>query len=105
MNQPLLPIPNSAGVLVLGILSIFGLCCFGIGGLIMGIIALVLHKQGMEAYNEQPELYRASGLGTMNAGRICAIIGIVLSSLALLASLADLFFAGMGLFDNLDFNF
>jgi len=73
-------LPNSTGVLVLGILSIVSAICYGIG-LICGIIGLVLASKDRKLYKEAPELYSPASYGTSNAGRICAIIGIVLSSL------------------------
>ena len=36
------PLPNATAVLVLGIISIVGCFCYGIVGLICGIIALIL---------------------------------------------------------------
>ena len=75
-------LPNGTAVLVLGILSIITCCCYGIIGLILGIIALVLAKKDTALYAESPELY--SDYANLNAGRIMAIIGIVLSAVYLL---------------------
>ena len=47
-NQKL---PNATAVLVLGILSIVTCCCYGVVGLILGIIALVLAKKERAAAN------------------------------------------------------
>jgi len=74
-------LPNSTGALVLGIISIVGAFCFGIVGLICGIIGLVLANRDRKLYLEAPELYSQSSFGTSSAGRTCCIIGIVLSSL------------------------
>ena len=89
VNQPIQRIippalPNATTVLVLGILSIVACWCFGLVGLIMGIIALVIAgKAGME-YNENQGLYSESSYKNMQAGKICAIVGICLSALALI---------------------
>lgn len=75
-------LPNATAVLVLGILSILTCCCWGIVGLVLGIIALVLAKKDMKLYLENPELY--SNYGNLNIGRILAIIGICLSAVYLI---------------------
>ena len=75
------PLPNSTAVLVLGILSIVFCWCFGIVGLTLGIIALVLAKNSNKAYLEAPERFTEVSFKNMNAGRICAIIGTSLSGL------------------------
>lgn len=72
-------LPNATAVLVLGILSIITCCCYGIIGLILGIIALVLAKKDLALYQENPELY--SNFSNLNTGKILAIIGIVLSAI------------------------
>lgn len=73
------PIPNGVAALVLGICSVVfaGVCVFL--GLICGIIGLVLGNRGLHLYRENPNRYR--GYGTLNAGRILSIIGIVFSAL------------------------
>lgn len=75
-------LPNATAVIILGILSILTCCCFGIIGLIFGIIALFLAKKDMKTYRENPELY--ANYSNLNTGRIIAIIGVVLSGLTLL---------------------
>lgn len=78
-------LPNSTLILVFGILSIVTCCCYGILGLIFGIVALVLAKKAKEVYLAQPELY--SGYNNVKTGRILAIIGIILSALYLLLNI------------------
>ncbi len=82
-------LPNSSTVLVLGILSIpFGICCYSfIGGLIMAIIALILASKPMAMYKENMELYHETAFKNLNAGRICAIIGLIVSGLWILGLL------------------
>jgi len=70
-------VPNGTLVLVMGILSIVGCCCYGLPGLIFGIVAIVLANKATAIYKEAPENY--SGFGNVKAGKIMAIIGIVLS--------------------------
>lgn len=72
-------IPNSTLILVFGILSIVGCCCYGVVGLIFGIIAIVLAKKATKLYAEEPEMY--IGYQNVKSGRILAIIGISLSVL------------------------
>ena len=70
-------LPNSTGVLVLGICSIvFG--CFFVG-MILGIIGLNMAKKGRRMYKDNPELY--DGYGSLNAGWIMSIIGTIIGSL------------------------
>jgi hypothetical protein len=76
-----IPLPNSTAVLVLGILSIV-ICCFF--GVIMGIIALVLASKGKVLYDSNPMLYTESSYNNLKAGKICAIIGLILSALTTL---------------------
>jgi len=69
-------LPNSTAVLVLGIVSVV-MC--GIG-LVTGIIAIVLHKKDKAIYQTNPDRYEAS-FKNSKAGNICAIIGLILSTL------------------------
>lgn len=78
-NQKL---PNATGVLILGIVSLFGCCCYGILGIISGIIALILAAKDTRLYNENPELY--SNYSNLKVGKILAIIGLIISIIWLL---------------------
>lgn len=75
-------LPNSTLILVFGILSILGCCCYGVLGLIFGIIAFVMAKKATTLYTENPELY--TGYQNVKTGKILAIIGIVLSAIYLI---------------------
>jgi hypothetical protein len=77
-------LPNATGVLVLGIISIVGCFCYGIVGIITGIISLVLSAKAIKMYNDNPALYTEASFKNMKAGRICAIIGTCLSSVYLI---------------------
>ncbi|MFN9112055.1 MAG: CCC motif membrane protein [Bacteroidota bacterium] len=78
-------LPNATAILILGILSILTCCCWGVIGLTLGIVALILAKKDLALYNENPEIYE--GYSNINTGRILAIIGIVLSSIYLIANI------------------
>lgn len=67
-------LPNSTAVLVLGIVSIFGCCCYIFPGLILSIIALILAKQDFELYKENPTRYTDSSFKNLKAGRVCAAV-------------------------------
>ncbi|MFD2561139.1 CCC motif membrane protein [Aquimarina rubra] len=72
-------LPNSTLILVFGILSIVGCCCYGILGLIFAIVALVLANKATALYTENPELYE--GFSNVKTGKILAIIGLILSGI------------------------
>ncbi|MFD1552009.1 DUF4190 domain-containing protein [Putridiphycobacter roseus] len=73
-------LPNATAVLVLGILSIVTCIAYGVVGLILGIIALVLSKKDKEMYLTNPTAYEVSYKNS-KAGKVCAIIGVSLSAL------------------------
>ena len=75
-------LPNATLILVFGILSIITCCCYGIVGLILGIVAVILAGKATKLYAESPELY--TGYQNVKIGKILAIIGIILSALYLL---------------------
>ena len=87
-------LPNSAAVLVLGILSIVLCFCYGLVGMILGIIALVLASKGNALYKSNPGMYSLSSYNNLKAGKICAIIGVVLSSLYLIFVVVYILFLG-----------
>jgi len=71
-------LPNATAVLILGILSIILFCCFFIG-LVLGIIGLYLASKDMKLYQQNPMNYTENSFKNLKIGRICAIIGLVLS--------------------------
>jgi len=98
-----IPLPNATAVLVLGIISIPTCFCYGIIGLIVGIIALALSSRAKKLYEESPNLYNEISFKNMKAGRICAIIGVILSSLWFIYYIILLVFFGAaigGLFES-----
>lgn len=79
-------LPQSTGVLVLGILSIvLSCCCSGIIGMILAVIALVMAAKAKKIYMEAPEQY--TGYSNVSTGRILAIIGIIVNLIVLLISI------------------
>lgn len=75
-------LPNSTTSLVLGIISIISCCCYGIIGLPLGIIAIVLANSAKKVYLEAPENYK--GYSNASTGKILGIIGVVLNGIYLL---------------------
>lgn len=76
-------LPKADLTLILGIVSI--LTCFVLGfvGIVLGIIARNLSKESVELYELAPELYTEHSYKNIKAGRLCATIGIILSSVFL----------------------
>ena len=81
MNNEKLPYSQSA--LIFGILSIVtACCCWGIVGLIFGLIGLNNANKAIALHSENPDTY--SGINNANTGRITSIIGIVIGLLYLI---------------------
>lgn len=57
-------LPNSVGVLVLGICSIVFCWCYGIVGLICGIIAMVLASKAKRLYEATPNDFTVASFKT-----------------------------------------
>ncbi len=76
-------LPNATAVLVLGILSICFCAAWGIPGIALGIIALVLFKKDKALYDAEPAAYEQS-FKNSSAGKVCAIIGLSLSAVSFL---------------------
>ena len=81
-------LPNSTLILVFGILSIVSLCCFGITGLILGVIAIILANKATKLYIENPHGY--TGFQNVKTGKILAIIGVVLNGIYILIAIPRL---------------
>lgn len=94
-GQPYTPNDNTSndgaaiGSLVCGIMSVIP-CCWGIVGIILGIIAIVL-------YCSEKDNVSDSAKGKIKAGFICGIVGIVLSLLGVILSniLGSIGFSGI----------
>ena len=72
-------LPNANIVLILGILSVITCICYGIFGIVFGVIALVLAQKDMKLDRNNDIVY--TNYQTVNIGRVLAIIGIVLGIL------------------------
>jgi len=73
-------LPNATAVLVLGILSIVTCWLYALPGIIMGIIAISMHKKDKAMYLSNKAKY-AQSFKNSRAGFICGIIGLSLSAL------------------------
>ena|SRR6201986_5172061 len=93
-NQTQRPLPNATAVLVLGIVSIVTCACYGIPGIICGIIAMVLSSKDLRLYNADPTLYTPGSLSNLKSGRICGIIGLSLSAAYLVFLIIYIFTVG-----------
>jgi hypothetical protein len=93
-NNPQVPLPNATPVLVLGIISIVGCFCYGLVGLVCGIICMVMAKKDMKLYKENPGAYTEGSFNNLKAGRVCGIIGLSLSSLYFLIILVYIIIFG-----------
>jgi UPF0716 family protein affecting phage T7 exclusion len=91
-RYPTRSLPNSTATLVLGICSIVGSFCYGVPGLICAIIALVISRDSVRMYRENPRAYH--DWQVLNAGRICAYVGLSIGILFLL--LIAVFFVFLG---------
>ena len=76
-------LPNATAALVLGIISIVGAFCYGIG-IILGIIGLVLTNKDKKLIDANPDTFSLSSVNNLRAGRICSIIGIVVGGIFLI---------------------
>ncbi|MCJ7758267.1 MAG: DUF4190 domain-containing protein [Gillisia sp.] len=85
-------LPNSTLILIFGILSIIGCCCYGVVGLVFGIITMLMAQKATNIYNENPDMY--NGYQNVKTGKILAIIGIVLSALVLILGIVSLIILG-----------
>ena len=77
-----LKLKNATTTFVCGLLSLLLAGCYGIVGLILGIVALNVSKADKLALEQNPTGYSNAGLH--KAGRILAIIGLVCSGIMLL---------------------
>lgn len=77
-------LPEANAVLVLGILSLVAAFFYGIFGLVLSIIALALATKPMRLYRTDPQRFSKSSYNNLNAGRICAIVGLTISLIIIL---------------------
>lgn len=82
-------LPNATTILVMGILSLV-LC--GIIGLVCGIIGLNMAGKAKTMYEANPARYTSASFSNVNSGRICSLIGVILSSVGILILIVYLIF-------------
>ena len=75
-------LPNVTLILILGIASIVLCWCYGVLGLILSVVALVLAASSKKAYLQSPEDY--ADYGTLKTAKIIAIVGLVLNIIFML---------------------
>jgi hypothetical protein len=82
-------LPNSNTILVLGILSL--LFCWwhilSIMGIVLSIVTFVLARKELFLFYSRPNDFTVSSLNNVKAGRVCAIIGLIISVLVFVAAL------------------
>ena len=77
-------LPNATTVLVLGILSIVFSCWYlSPVGIVLSIISLVFASKDTALYLIDPNKFSLSSFNNLKAGRVCAIIGLVLGCIML----------------------
>ena len=91
-------LPNATVVLILGIFSILSCCCYGLPGVIMSIVGIILYNKDKKLYNESPGIY--TNYNSLHTGFILSIIGIVLNILSLIYIIAVIIMFGTGVFDD-----
>ena len=95
-----LPTPNSAAVLVLGILTLVLCWCYGVVSVVLGTIALVLASSGEREYKLNPQAFSQASYKNLKAGKTCAIIGLCLAGITILCAVLYIILIG-----TLAFNF
>lgn len=70
-------LPHSQAALILGISSIItACCCYGVVGIILGVIGILQANKAVAVHNQDPDLY--TGINNANTGKTTSIIGVVL---------------------------
>ena len=87
-------LPNATAALVLGIISIPTCSCYGIPGMVCGILAIIYGSRAVRLYKANPGVYHISSYNNANAGKVCGIIGVSLAALFLLYLVIILIFWG-----------
>ena len=94
-------LPNSKTILILGILSLV-FCWWhiiSIIGIVLSIVTLSLVRKELFLFYAQPNNFTISSLNNVKAGRVCAIIGLIISILVFIVALLTI----IGLFALLPF--
>ena len=89
-----MPAPNANLILAFGIVSIVTCCCCsGILGIIFAIIAIILAVKSKKEFTRNSDLYDENTFGKVNAGKTCAIIGLVVGILMFVIAMVVIHFA------------
>ena len=91
-------LPNATLILIMGILSIVGACCYALPGLLFGIIGLVLAVKDTKLYKVAPDNYL--NYGNLQAGKIMAIIGLILSIIFIIIIIGVIMYIGWDVLQN-----
>ena len=76
-------LPYSQSALILGISSIItACCCWGVIGIIIGIIGLSNANRAIRIHEEDPNVF--DGINNAQTGKTTAIIGIVIGVLSMI---------------------
>ncbi|MEJ1223399.1 CCC motif membrane protein [Sediminicola sp. 1XM1-17] len=75
-------LPNATLIIVLSIASIVLCWCYGILGLILSVIALILANKSANLFKANPEMY--TDYNSVKTGKVLAIIGLVLNIMVIL---------------------
>lgn len=75
-------LPNATASLVLGLLAFLTFCCYGIFGILFGVIGLILSLKDAKRLKENPTDY--DNVTLHKIGKVLSVIGIVLGVLALI---------------------
>lgn len=76
-------LPYAQSALILGISSIVtACCCWGVIGIILGIIGLVNANKAIRIHENDPDVF--DGINNAQTGRTTAIIGIVVGVLSMI---------------------
>lgn len=85
-------LPNATVILVMGVLSILGSCCYGLPGILFGTIGLVLSIKDTKLYKKEPDKYL--DYGNVKAGKIMSIIGLIISMLFIALMIGVILYVG-----------
>lgn len=77
-------LPNATAALVLGIVSIPTCFCYGVVGLICGIIAIIFGSKAVKTYELNEGVYSTASYKNAKAGKICGYIGLSLGLIYLI---------------------
>lgn len=76
-------LPHSQSALILGISSIItACCCWGVIGIILGILGLVNANKAIRIHEQEPDAF--DGINNAQTGKTTSIIGIVIGVISML---------------------